>query len=81
MSTQSPAAAEPDRADSWIVTYHVEVLFDTDTARSRYDHVGTLARCSSCGQHLDLHGAPVVLAQHARSHEQHLSRKEVYPTS
>jgi hypothetical protein len=65
--------AERDRRDGWLVTYSVEVLFDTDNARCRYDHVGTLARCTCCGESFDLHRSTGDLIRHARRHEGQLS--------
>ena len=62
-------AAEAHRPDGWIVTYVVDVLFDTNQSRTGYDHVGTDARCTCCGELVDLHGSPTVLARHARRHE------------
>lgn len=61
--------AEPHRPDGWIVTYLVEVVFDTNQGRTGYDHVGTVARCTSCGERLHLSGSPALLAGHARRHE------------
>ena len=61
-----PAAAH--RPDGWILAYLVEVVFDTNAARTGYDHVGTFARCTGCGERLDL-AAPADLARHARRHE------------
>jgi len=71
----APAGAEPaagalsGRRDCWAVSYQVRVLFDTDDAHSRYDHVGTTATCEDCGERLDLRSAPECLVEHARSHE------------
>ncbi len=62
-------AAEPNRRDGWVLTYSVEVLFDTDNARTRYDHVGTVARCTCCGESFLLHRSNGELARHARRHE------------
>ena len=61
-------AAEPQRPDGWIVTYVVEVVFDTNVSRTRYDHVGTVARCTGCGERIDA-SSPAALVRHARSHE------------
>ncbi len=61
--------AEGKRRDGWVLTYSVEVLFDTDIARSRYDHVGTVARCTCCGESFVLHRSARELARHARGHE------------
>ncbi len=66
-------AGEPNRRDGWIVTYSVEVLFDTDNSRTRYDHVGTLARCTCCGERLDLHRSTGELTRHARRHEREVT--------
>ncbi|MGH9095273.1 MAG: hypothetical protein ACRDXE_08945 [Acidimicrobiales bacterium] len=64
------ATAAECRPDGWIVTYLVEVVFDTDNARTRYDAVGTRACCTSCGEHLDLLGSRAAeLVGHARAHE------------
>lgn len=62
-------AAEHQRPDGWVVTYVVEVVFDTNMSRTRYDHVGTVARCSGCGEQLDTASSPAALARHARRHE------------
>jgi len=62
-------AAEPQRPDGWIVTYVVEVVFDTSASRTRYDHVGTVARCTGCGERLDAASSPAALVRHARRHE------------
>ncbi len=61
-------AAEPQRPDGWVLTYVVEVVFDTNASRTRYDHVGTVARCTGCGEWLDA-ASPTALARHARRHE------------
>ena len=61
-------AAEPQRPDGWVLTYVVEVVFDTNASRTRYDHVGTVASCTGCGEWLDA-ASPAALARHARSHE------------
>lgn len=61
-------APEPRRPDGWIVTYVVEVVFDTNVSRTRYDHVGTVSRCTGCGERLDAAG-PAALVRHARRHE------------
>lgn len=61
------------RRDGWLVTYRVQVLFDTDNDRVHYDHVGTTASCSCCGARLVLHGSADPLVSHARAHEQRLS--------
>lgn len=61
-------ATELQRPDGWIVTYVVEVVFDTNASRTRYDHVGTVARCTACGERLDAASFPAALARHARSH-------------
>ena len=62
-------AAEPQRPDGWIVTYVVEVVFDTNASRTGYDHVGTVSRCTGCGERLDVAGSPAALVRHARRHE------------
>lgn len=62
-------AAEHQRPDGWIVTYVVEVVFDTNMSRTRYDHVGTVARCTGCGERLDAASSPAALVRHARLHE------------
>ncbi len=62
-------AADPQRPDGWVATFFVEVVFDTNEGRTCYDHVGTVARCTCCGDWLDLSGSPSGLARHARSHE------------
>lgn len=69
----SAVPADDERRDGWLVAYRVEAVFDTNTARSRYDHVTTIARCSCCGESLDLRDTSAVLARHARSHEAQLS--------
>lgn len=61
------------RRDGWLVTYRVEIVFDTDNDRARYDHVGTTASCACCGERLDLHGSAEPLVTHAKAHEQRLS--------
>lgn len=61
-------AAEPQRPDGWIVTYVVEVVFDTNVSRTRYDHVGTVSRCTGCGERIDA-ASPAALVGHARLHE------------
>lgn len=63
------------RRDGWAVSYQVDVVFDTNLARTRYDHVGTLARCGCCGERLDGRSADE-LARHARRHERQLSVDE-----
>ena len=62
-------AAEQQRPDGWVVSYVVEVVFDTNARRTRYDHVGTVARCTGCGDWLDVGSSPAALARHARRHE------------
>jgi hypothetical protein len=62
-------AAEPQRPDGWIVTYVVEVVFDTNMSRTRYDHVGTVARCTGCGERIDAVSSPTALVRHACLHE------------
>ena len=62
-------AAEPQRPDGWVVAYLVEVVFDTNASRTRYDHVGTVARCTACGEGLDAASSPAALVHHARRHE------------
>ena len=62
-------AAEPQRPDGWIVTYVVEVVFDTNASRTRYDHVGTVSRCTGCGERLDVDSSPAALVRHARRHD------------
>lgn len=61
-------AAEPQRPDGWLITYVVEVVFDTNARRTGYDHVGTVVRCTGCGERLD-GSSPAALARHARRHE------------
>lgn len=61
------------RRDGWLVTYRVEIVFDTDNDRTRYDHVGTTASCACCGERLALHGSSEPLVTHAKAHEQRLS--------
>jgi hypothetical protein len=61
------------RRDGGLVTYRVEVIFDTDNDRVRYDHVGTRASCACCGERLALHGSSDPLVTHARAHERRLS--------
>ena len=61
------------RRDGWLVTYRVEIVFDTDNDRTLYDHVGTTASCACCGERLDLHGSAELLVTHAKAHEQRLS--------
>ena len=61
-------AAEPQRPDGWIVTYVVEVVFDTNASRTRYDHVGTVARCTGCGERLNAASSPAAFVRHARRH-------------
>jgi hypothetical protein len=65
--------ADRHRRDGWLVSYTVDVVFDTDRARTRYDHVGALAHCSCCGETLDLRGDFGPLEHHARRHELQLS--------
>ena len=62
-------AAERQRPEGWIVAYVVEVFFDTNASRTRYDHVGTVARCTGCGERLDAASSPAALVRHARCHE------------
>jgi hypothetical protein len=69
-------AADANRRDGWAVTYQVDVLFDTNNGRTRYDHIGTLARCTCCGERIDLRGSPIALEHHARVHERHLSTQD-----
>ena len=64
--------ADPNRRDGWIVAYRVEVVFDTDNARTRYDHVGTVVHCTCCAEQL-AYGSASELARHARRHERELS--------
>lgn len=61
------------RRDGWLVTYRVEIVFDTDNDRTRYDHVGTTASCACWGERLDLHGSAEPLVTHAKAHEHRLS--------
>ncbi len=65
-------AAEPQRPDGWVVTFVVEVVFDTNASRTGYDHVGTVVRCTGCGERLDA-SSPAVVARHARRHEPRLA--------
>lgn len=69
----TPHLAEPQRPDGWIAAFVVEVVFDTNLARTDYDHVGTDTRCSVCGERLNLDGSLSVLVRHARSHEAQLT--------
>lgn len=62
-----------NRRDGWLVAYRVEIVFDTDNDRTRYDHVGTTASCACCGERLDLHGSAEPLVAHAKAHEYRLS--------
>lgn len=62
-------AVEHQRPDGWIVTYVVEIVFDTSRSRTRYDHVGSVARCTGCGERLDAASSPAALVRHARLHE------------
>lgn len=62
-------AAEPQRPDGWVVAYIVEVVFDTNASRTRYDYVGTVARCIGCDARLDAASSPDALVHHARRHE------------
>jgi hypothetical protein len=64
---------EPQRLDGWVLTYRVEVCFDTDNNRTRYDYVGALARCGHCNQTIRLTRSADALARHARTHETDLS--------
>lgn len=59
--------------DGWLVAYRVEIVFDTDGDRTRYDHVGTTASCACCGERVALHGCAEPLVTHAKAHEQVLS--------
>jgi len=69
-----PAGAIPGRRDGWIVTSKVQVLFDTNNARTRYDQVGTLAQCTCCGEDLNLAwSTAAAFGGHARTHERRLS--------
>jgi hypothetical protein len=70
-----PVVATDDRLrrDGWLVSYRVDVCFDTDRAHTGYDHVGTLARCRCCGEALDLRDRSGALERHARRHERQLS--------
>lgn len=69
-----PAGAIPGRRDGWIVTSKVQVLFDTNNARTRYDQVGTLAQCTCCGEDLNLaRSTAAAFGGHARTHERRLS--------
>ncbi len=61
-------AAELQRPDGWIVTCVVEVFFDTNVSRTRYDHVGTVSRCTGCGERIDA-ASPAALVRHARRHD------------
>lgn len=61
------------RRDGWLVTYRVEIVFDTDNDRTRYDHVGTTASCACCGRRFDLHRSAQPLVTHAKAHEHRLS--------
>ena len=56
------------RRDGWLVTYRVEIVFDTDNDRTRYDHVGTTASCACCGECLALPGSSEPLVTHAKAH-------------
>jgi hypothetical protein len=67
------SGVDPLRYDGWIVTYAVEIIFDTDATRTHYDHVGTVARCTCCGRRLNRFGSTVELVNHARAHEEALS--------
>jgi ribosomal protein S27E len=64
---------EPQRLDGWVVTYHLDVCFDTDNDRTRYDHVGTLARCNHCNEIIHPARSGDALVGHARTHEADLS--------
>lgn len=67
------SGVDPRRYDGWVVTYEVEIIFDTDATRTHYDHVGTLARCTWCGHRLNRFGSTTELVNHARAHEEALS--------
>lgn len=62
-------AAQPQRPHGFVLTYLVEVFFDTNVSRTRYDHVGTIARCTGCGERLDAASSTAALVRHARRHE------------
>ncbi|MDQ6614295.1 MAG: hypothetical protein M3083_06020 [Actinomycetota bacterium] len=67
------AAAGTGRAQGWVVTYWVEVIFDTDVAGRGYDHVATTARCRHCQQEFNLRRSDDALDRHARTHQGELS--------
>ena len=61
------------RPDGYLARFHLEIAFDTNNARDRYDHVGTIARCAHCHQELPLHRNVQNLIRHARGHENELT--------
>jgi hypothetical protein len=73
------SSVNPCRYDGWLVTYQVEIVFDTDLTRTHYDHVGTSARCTWCGHHLDRFGSTAELVNHARAHEEALCTSRSMP--
>lgn len=71
--TLGDTAESGRRRDGWVVTYKVQVHFDTDLERRRYDYVGTVVSCGCCDNRLPLQDLAANLVQHAQEHEALLS--------
>lgn len=54
------------RPDGYIVRFTVEVVYDTNAARTGYDRVGFVIRCERCGAPLADLG---LMAEHAETHQ------------
>lgn len=73
MSAEEIGHERPMRRDGYLVGFVVEVVFDSDLRHSRYDHVGTEARCAVCGVRVRWSRSAETLVEHSRSHERELS--------
>lgn len=71
--TAGDTAESGRRRDGWLVTYKVQVYFDADVQRRRYDYVGTVACCTCCGARLPIQSMPANFVLHAQEHEALLS--------
>jgi hypothetical protein len=59
-----------ERPDSYVVSFDVVVVFDTNNERTRYDMVGRQAICETCKAPLTVpYVSMEALEKHARTHE------------
>jgi hypothetical protein len=65
-----------ERPDSYVVSFNVVVVFDTNNERTRYDMVGRQAICETCKAPLRVANVSMqALENHARTHEPSTSER------